>query len=70
MRRKTALLLLIILAAGMICGTGTAADAADFGEAEDTAMRLPDGILTEERMIRITSPESISGRPTATSSAT
>ena len=45
MRRKTALLLLIILAAGMICGTGTAADAADFGEAEDTAMRLPDGIL-------------------------
>ena len=45
MRRKTALLLLIILAAGMICGTGTAADAADFGEAEDTAMRLPDETL-------------------------
>ena len=35
MRRKTALLLLIILAAGMICGTGTAADAADYAPAGD-----------------------------------
>ena len=45
MRRKTALFLLMILAAGMLWGTGIAEDAPDFREAEDTAMRLPDETL-------------------------
>ncbi len=45
MRKKTTLLLLAILTAGMLCGTAAAADEADFRDAEDTAMRLPDAVL-------------------------
>ena len=45
MRRKAALVLLMILAAGMLWGTGIAEDAPEFLDAEDTAMRLPDEIL-------------------------
>ena len=45
MRRLAALLLLLIWAAGLYCGTGSAEGAAVMAEAEDTVMRLPDDVL-------------------------
>lgn len=45
MKRRTALLLLIVLVAGILCTAGAAEEAAEMPEAEDTVMRLPDEIL-------------------------